>query len=127
MRMITTSAALIFAVMTSSVFAQTAAPQAPAPAAATPAPQVSAPADPEAKARFEKFRLVCGADLQTHCANVQRGEQAKGEQGRGEMRQCIEANKAKFSTACQTAITERDAARQARKQGVAPAAAAKRH
>jgi hypothetical protein len=96
--------------------AQTA-PPAP-PTAATPsaaAPQRSE-MSPEAKARMEKFRAACGADLQTRCATV-----AKGADGsRGEMRQCVEINKAKFSASCQAAIAERDANREARKQA-APA------
>lgn len=80
-----------------------------APPAAPPAERA---ADPEAKARFEKFRTACGPDLQTHCATVAKGT----DHSRADMRQCIEANKSKFSAACQTAITEREANREARKQ-----------
>jgi hypothetical protein len=71
--------------------------------------------DPATKARWEKYRAACGADLQTHCATVARGT----EQGRTEMRQCVEANKAKFSAGCQAAITERAAERAARKDAPA--------
>ena len=98
-----------------AAFAQTAAPLPSTPAAtASPpaAPPQRSDMSPEAKARMEKFRAACGADLKTHCATVQ----AKGEQGRGEMRSCIDANKVKFSATCQTAISDRDAARDARKQ-----------
>jgi hypothetical protein len=101
--------------------AQPAAPTAAAPSAsATPeaAPSGGRTDTPEAKARYEKFRTACGTDLQKHCATVQRGT----EQARGEMRQCIETHKASFSATCQTALSERDAAREARKQGQAPAA-----
>ena len=92
--------------------AQTApAPTTPAPAApaAAPAAAPQRTVDPEMKARFEKFRAACGADLATHCATVAKGE-------RGEMRQCVEANKTKFSAGCQAAIADRDAGREARKQ-----------
>lgn len=107
-----------------AAIAQTAVPSASVPAASG-APPVATPQrsdmSPEAKARMEKFRAACGADLQTHCAAVQaKGEQAKSDQGRGEMRTCIDANKVKFSMSCQAAITDRDAAREARKQ-TAPA------
>lgn len=112
-----------------SALAQTAPAPAPAtsPAAstapaATPAPAAAqnGPSDPAAKARFEKFRSVCGADIQKHCGTVERGK----DQARGQMRQCIETNKAKFSTDCQAAVAERDANREARKQ-TAPANADK--
>lgn len=111
MRLSTLAALPSLALLPSFAFAQSA----PAPAA----PPANAPAatkpdvTPEMKARFEKFRAACGADLQTHCASVARGT----DQTRGEMRQCIEANKAKFSAGCQAAITERDAARDTRKAG----------
>jgi hypothetical protein len=83
------------------------------PAAAATVPANGPMSDnPEARARWEKFRAVCGKDLQTHCATVARGT----EQARGEMRQCIETHKAKFAKDCQAAIAERDAAREARKQ-----------
>ncbi len=98
--------------------AQTAAPAA--------APSVAAPAskqtpgnpqeDPAARARMEKFRAACGADLQTHCGTIARGT----EQSRTEMRQCIDTNTAKFSAACQAAVAERAADRAARKDA-APA------
>src|SRR5690606_13559064 len=105
-----------------SALAQTVTPSAPvtppAATAATPAPVTThnGPSDPAARARFEKFRTVCGADIQKHCGTVERGK----DQARGQMRQCIEANKAKFSTECQAAVAERDANREARKQS-APA------
>jgi hypothetical protein len=106
-----------------AAFAQTAPQTTPqtAPAAA-PITQPSATTsakpqeDPAARARWEKFRAACGADLQLHCATVTRGT----EQGRNEMRQCIDTNKAKFSAGCVTALKERDAERAARKDG-APA------
>ena len=88
--------------------AQTAAPAAPS---ATAPAKSQTPDDPAAKARWEKFRAACGADLQTHCATVVRGT----EQGRADMRQCIETNKAKFSAGCQSAVAERAAERAARK------------
>jgi hypothetical protein len=90
---------------------QVTAPAAVAPAA-TPGPG-GREQDPAARARFEKLRAACGTDLQTHCANVARGT----EQGRGEMRQCIDTNKTKFSAGCQSALKERDAERAARKDG----------
>ena len=107
-----------------SVAAQTATPPSPAPAAAptaaAPAVSEKGPQDPAAKARFEKFRAVCGSDIQKHCGTVERGN----DQARGQMRQCVEANKAKFSTECQAAVVERDANREARKQA-APATSEK--
>lgn len=122
-----TKIALIAAALTglaiTSAFAQTAAPPA-APAAAAPAatsiPAAPGAQDPAAKARFEKFRAVCGADIQKACGNVDRTTDA----GRGQMRQCIETNKAKFSADCQAAVAERDANREARKT-VAPVNAEK--
>lgn len=117
-------AAAITGLAITSALAQTAtppaAPSAAAPAATAPANSGAGPQDPAAKARFEKFRAVCGADLQKHCGTVDRSSEA----GRGQMRQCIETNKAKFSTDCQAAITERDANREARKL-TAPANAEK--
>lgn len=99
-----------------AAFAQTATPPAattaPAPAAAAPAKSDAGLQDPAVKARFEKFRAVCGADVQKHCGTVDRTTEA----GRGQMRQCIETNKAKFSTDCQAAVAERDANRAANKQ-----------
>jgi hypothetical protein len=89
--------------------AQTAAPAA-APSVSAPA-KSQIPEDPAAKARWEKFRAACGADLQTHCANSTRGT----DQSRADMRQCIDTNKAKFSPGCQTAVAERAAERAARK------------
>jgi hypothetical protein len=107
-------ATLVALIALPSIVLAQSAPQPAAPVAAAPAAsQKGGFADnPEAKARFEKFRAACGADLQTHCAMVQRGS----DQARSEMRQCIETHKAKFSATCQTALTERDAARDARKQ-----------
>lgn len=109
MRIASLAAVAALVILPVSVFAQSAAPTQPgapsAPAAAKP------DITPEMKARFEKFRAACGADLQTHCATVARGPDA----GRAEMRQCVETNKAKFSAGCQAAIVERDAARDARK------------
>lgn len=105
--------------LATSALAQTATapatPSAPAaaPAApATPVAQPSGPHDPAAKARFERFRAICGADLQKHCGTIERGN----DQARGQMRQCIDTNKAKFSADCQAAVAERDANREARKQ-----------
>jgi hypothetical protein len=125
MRAFTLALVAIIAVPTAALAQTAPAPSAP-PAAAAPAPQRQGmPDNPEAKARFEKFRAACGADLKTFCATVERGT----EQGRGEMRQCVEANKAKFSATCLNALAERDANREARKQGqaapVAPASADK--
>jgi hypothetical protein len=107
--------------------------QSPAP---TAAPLPSAPSviqlpstsgsgsremSPEARARFEAFRAACGADLKLHCGEVQRGS----DEGRAAMRQCVETHKAKFAATCKAAITERDAAREARKQNQAAPAAEK--
>ena len=86
-------------------------PTAPT-AAAAPVTAQRPDLSPEAKARAEKFRAACGADLQTHCATIVRGTEGS----RGEMRQCIETNNAKFSASCQAAVTERDINRDARKQ-----------
>ncbi|MFM2423445.1 MAG: hypothetical protein RL291_1975 [Pseudomonadota bacterium] len=44
--------------------------------------------------RFQRIREACGPDIATHCASA----------GREGMRACLEANKAKFSPGCQTAI-----------------------
>jgi hypothetical protein len=76
---------------------------------------------PEARARFEAFRAACGADLKVHCGDIQRDT----DEGRAAMRQCVETHKAKFSVTCKTAIAERDAAREARKQNQAAPAAEK--
>ncbi len=60
----------------------------------------SAKADaPGGGGNFQRIRQACAADIQSHCATA----------GRDGMRQCLEANKAKFSAACQSAIAERDA------------------
>jgi hypothetical protein len=99
------------ALMPVAVFAQTAAP-APTTAPAVTQQITKMPESPEAKARWEAFRAACGADLKTHCATVATGT----EQSRTEMRQCIEANKTKFSASCQSAVAARDANREARKQ-----------
>jgi hypothetical protein len=110
---------IAFAQSTTQPVAPAAAgPTLAAPAAAA-APSGGRADTPEAKARYEKFRAACGTDLQKHCATVQRGT----EQSRDEMRQCIETHKASFSSTCQAALAEREAAREARKQGQAPAAA----
>jgi hypothetical protein len=119
------AATVMLAALTSGAVAQTANPTAPAvtaPAAAPVAASTPQRQDmsPEAKARYEKFRAACGADLQTHCAAIARGP----DQSRGEMRQCIETNKTKFSASCQAAVAERDANREARKQAL-PAATEK--
>jgi hypothetical protein len=116
MRIASLAALAALIVLPSTAFAQSTAPAAPAPAEpATTVPSARPDIAPEVKARYEAFRAVCGADLQTHCANVARGT----ESARGEMRQCIATHKAKFSTACQAAVAERDAARDARKSAAA--------
>lgn len=116
MKKIALLAAALSGLTITAALAQTATPPAaattPAPAAAAPAKSGAGPQDPAAKARFEKFRAVCGADIQKACGTVDRSTDA----GRGQMRQCIETNKAKFSTDCQAAIAERDANRAASKQ-----------
>lgn len=129
MRMTSLAALVALAALPGIAFAQTAAPAAStapvgansaapvganstAPVGAGPAAKSDMSQDPEAKARFEKFRAVCGADLDKHCGTVERGT----EQARGQMRQCITTHKASFSASCQAAIVERDAAREARKQ-----------
>jgi hypothetical protein len=101
-----------FAQTTTQTAPQTAQQTAPiAQPSATPSAKPQE--DPAARARWEKFRAACGADLQTHCATVARGT----EQSRGEMRQCIDTNKSKFSAGCITALKEREAERAARKDG----------
>lgn len=106
-------AAVAQTVQQPSPSAQQAAPVAAAPTAS----RGNGPQDPETKARWEKFQAACGADLKTHCAGIERS----AEKGRGEMRQCIETNKAKFSATCQSAVNEREAARAARKDAQQPA------
>ncbi len=64
-------------------------PQAPAAASGIP--------EADVRARLEKFRQVCGADLLTHCPDVPREA----------MRQCIEAKSANFTAPCQAAVAER--------------------
>lgn len=59
---------------------------------------------------FQRVRESCASDLQTHCANLQRDQ----------MRQCMDTNKAKFSTTCQAAIAERDAAPKGEGKGANP-------
>jgi multidrug efflux system membrane fusion protein len=46
-----------------------------------------------------RFRQICAADLQTHCAGI----------ARDQMRQCIETNVGKFTDACKVAVAERNA------------------
>lgn len=106
-------AAALTGLAVTSAFAQTATQPTGSPAAAPAAvPATGAgPHDPAAKARFEKFRAVCGADIQKHCGSIDR----TSDTGRGQMRQCVETNKAKFSADCQAAVAERDANREARK------------
>jgi hypothetical protein len=110
MRIVSLAALAALAVLPASVFAQSATPSAPS-GPSTSAPATKPDITPEMKARFEKFRAACGTDLQTHCKDIARGS----EQGRSELRQCIDTHKAKFSATCQSAIVERDAARDARK------------
>ncbi len=105
MRFAQLAALVVFAGLPHGVWAQSTVPASPS------APAAKADATPEMKARFEKFRATCGADVQAHCASVPRGTDAT----RGEMRQCIDTHKAKFSAACQSAVAERDAARDAKK------------
>lgn len=66
-----------------------------------PQPKAAPPPKGESAAGggFQRIRQACAADIEAHCATV----------GRDGMRQCMEANKAKFSPACQSAIAERDA------------------
>lgn len=66
----------------------------------------SALADP--RARFERIRAVCSTDLQSHCAGTERQE----------MRACMEANRTRFSPACQAVIAETAS----RRDGSAPLA-----
>jgi hypothetical protein len=121
MRLILSAAVLTIGLVPTLVLAQAPqAPGTPAPSAAAPASTHGAgrgPQSPEAQARMEAFRKICGVDLKTHCGDVQRGT----EDGRSAFRQCIDTHKAKFSTACQAAIAERDVAREARKQQTTPA------
>ena len=123
----------IAALGTLLAFSHTASAQAPGPApsapgtppAAAPAtpsanPDQAGPRNPEARARWEKFQAVCGADLKSHCGAVS----GQGDQRRTEMRSCVDTHKAKFSAGCQSAIAERDADRAARQdaKGAKPAA-----
>jgi hypothetical protein len=87
---------------------------APPPSATLPAPGAAPAEDAEVRARAKKFRAACGADLQQHCSPVLFGRDATREQ-RQALRQCVDANKAKFSPACQTAIAAREADREARR------------
>ncbi len=112
MRLSSFATIVAISIIPSFAIAQTAAPAAPATSAA-PSENRGGPQDAEARVRFEKFRAACGADLDKHCGTIQRDQTKESRNG---LRQCIETHKAKFSTACQTAVTERDAAREARKQ-----------
>ena len=47
--------------------------------------------------RRGEFRAACGADIQTHCPNAQ---------SRQERRECIAANKEKFSEGCKTYMAQ---------------------
>jgi membrane fusion protein, multidrug efflux system len=75
--------------------------QGDAPPPATGLPGAAAPAagGDDARARFARIREACGPDLATHCATTPRDQ----------MRQCIEANKAKFTPTCQAAVESRPA------------------
>ena len=46
--------------------------------------------------RREAFRAACGADMETYCPNVQRGER----------RACIAENRDKFSEGCKTYMAQ---------------------
>lgn len=87
-----------------------AAPAAGAAAAATPPASVAA--DP--RARFERIRAVCSTDLQSHCAGAERQE----------MRACMEANRTRFSPACQAVIAETAPRREAGQPATEGSAAA---
>jgi len=70
-----------------------AAPEEPAPAADTP----SADARGAAKggARATSFRAACAADIEKHCASIERS--------RGAIRACLQASAAKLSEDCKAA------------------------
>jgi hypothetical protein len=118
-------AATALAILPTVTLAQTASqPAASAQPGHSTAPSANAGGremSPEARARFEAFRAACGADLKAHCGEIQRGT----DEGRAAMRQCVETHKVKFSATCQTAITARDSAREARKQNQPTPAAEK--
>ena len=115
MRIASIAALITLIALPGAAIAQSTPPAATPPAATAPAAPGASTArsemTPEMKARAEKFRAACGADLQTHCASVSRGT----DQARNDMRTCIDTHKVKFSATCQAAIVERDAARDARK------------
>lgn len=103
--------AAIVGLAATAAFAQTAtpppAPQTPAPSAAA-APASPAPATPAG----QNVRQICGKEISAVC-----GHSAKGDKSaRDTRRQCVEANKAKFSVECQAAIDARIAERQERQQ-----------
>lgn len=70
------------------------------PQGGEPQPKATPSASSGGGGNFQRIREACASDLQTHCAGLQREA----------MRQCMDANKAKFSATCQSAIAARDAA-----------------
>ncbi len=127
----TVFAALVALALPAAAFAQLApAPATPAPAAKAPAATPAAPAVPVAPAAAakmtpapiaarEKFRADCGADIAKLCADATPVKGATPDQGkaqRGKLRACLVTNKAKLSTACNVAVTEREAALTAKKK-----------
>ena len=66
-----------------------AAPEEPAPAADAPT------SDAKGGARAASFRAACSADIEKHCANVERS--------RGAIRLCLQASAAQLSEGCKAA------------------------
>lgn len=88
-----------------------AASTAPQASPASPSTTVTAPA-PAASPAAVNYRRVCSKEIKAVCGPSPKGEK----QARAARRECVAANKAKFSADCQAAITAREADRLARKQ-----------
>lgn len=110
MTRIALAVAAIAGLTATAVLAQTPTPpsvsQSPAPAATT-APAAPVAATPAGK----NVRKVCGKEIRVVCGQPPKGDKS----ARDTRRQCVEANKAKFSADCQAAIDARAAERQTRK------------
>lgn len=117
-------AAAFVGLAATAAFAQSSPQPAPAPGA-TPAPSATAPAAPAAPAAStpagQNVRQVCAKEIRTVCGPSPKGDKT----AREPRRQCVEANKAKFSAECQAAIDVRIADRQARKDARKSGAAEK--
>ncbi len=115
------AATIIAVALPFAVHAQSASPEPPTAAAAPSA--ASAPrSNPAMDAVRAKFRAACGIDIAKHCKDVlpdgpttaaTTPEQVKGR--RSNLRACLASHSADLTLDCKTAITEREAAWQARK------------